>query len=123
MEDPGFLPLEVQQQFIDQFKGAHIEIYEFPHQFIMVACYVDNPDAPGDQSGEVPDYHQVEFWKISFSKLQDIYDISIQDKRFRFYAVQVFQQFFGMAAKGAKMYIGNNYKVDCSFGDAWLFHI
>jgi hypothetical protein len=43
---------------------------------------------------------------ITLAKLPHIDDIAIQDKTFRAYSLEVAQEFLGMAAIGAKMYIG-----------------
>jgi len=62
----------------------------------------------GPLGGEVYDFFddlEVFFRKIAFPELPDIYDVPVEDKLFRIYAVQVREQFAGMATISAKVNI------------------
>ena len=116
MENPGFLPVEVDEQFIDKFKGTNIEFYEFPHQLIMVTGDVNEFGVFCDQAGQMSDHHQVRFWEVTLAKLPDVDDISVQDERFGFDASQVLQQLLCMTSEGSEMHIRNDDQVNFAFG-------
>jgi len=62
------------------------------------------------------------FWKKTFSKLPNIYDISIQNKNPGFNASQVVQEFFCVASICPEVNIGYYDQIDLAFRNGIRFH-
>jgi hypothetical protein len=112
MENPGFLPVKIHQQFVDEFKRANAEPGEFTHQLIMVTGDVNDFCIFCDQPGKVPDHHEVRLRKVTLSKLPNVDDVTVQDQCFGFDAAQVLQQLPCMASERPEMNIGYDDKVN-----------
>lgn len=70
---------------------------------------------PGDPVHKLFDHLHVAFGPISFAELPDIDDVAVEYNCFRVDTFKVVQEFFCIAAIGAKVYIGKNEEIDLPF--------
>src|ERR1039457_6060871 len=117
MEDPCLLPADLNQELVDKFKGPDVELYEFPHQFIMVSGYIYNFCILCYKSGQVADHHEVMLGEIAFSELPDVDNVSVKDQQFRMNAAEVYQQFFCMTAESSEVDIRDHHNIHRALWD------
>lgn len=108
VENPVRLAVHLKHQFIAQVDQAKGQFAEFAEEIVVVSGEVIYLDAVHRHFQDAAHDFRVFFGEIAFFELPDIENIAVEDKRTRFDALQVVEQFARMAAVGAEVQIGNN---------------
>lgn len=108
VKNPGFLPVQVEHQFIGQHKITHFKIGKLAQHLVVVAGDVIDFGAFGSEVDEFFQHFQVMGRKVFFAELPNVDDVAVEDEQFGFDRFQVMQQLPGMAAIGAEVDVGKN---------------
>ena len=82
MENPGFFPIEVKNEFVHNLETPQLKPFEFPQHFVVVTSNVTYSLAFRQKRGDVLDHFHVCFRKVSFVELPNVDDVAVQNECF-----------------------------------------
>jgi len=118
VEDPVFFAVELQAEFIAEVDIPGGEIGVAAQGIVVIAGNIIDLGAFLGHFEDALNDLEVFFWEIPFPELPDIDEIAVEDKRFGLDVLQVLQEFFGVAAIGAEVGIGEDGNVEFALHEA-----
>ncbi len=105
VKDPGLLIPELEDQLVAELKVAQLEVCKLAQQLIVVAREVVDRGFLGNHLHDLLDHLHVRLGPVPLVELPYVYDVPVEDQHARLYALEVLQQFLGLAPIGAQVNI------------------
>jgi hypothetical protein len=106
VEEPGSLAVKFENNFIVDAKRAQTESGKFSQHLVMVSREVNDLGVFCKKARDVFHNLHVRFRPVSLAELPHVDDVTVENKFFGLYRLEVSEKLFGMTAIGSEMNIG-----------------